>query len=90
MRGGHGRITLLRERFGVAQVVVLGDLVRPTPLHFWSELTLIVSGLADNSYAVYTALCGLGDTPEIELRRIEELSPRQLAALATEGHLLHT
>lgn len=76
---------LLRERFGVQQVVVLGDLVCPEPLHFWSELTLVVSGLPSHSYDVYTTLRGLGSEPEIELRRIEELSPRQAAALLVEG-----
>jgi hypothetical protein len=65
--------------------VVLGDLLRPEPLHFWSELTLVVSGLPSHSYDVYTALRGLRGAPEIELRRIEELSPRQAAALPDDG-----
>lgn len=76
---------LLRERFGVKRIVVLGDLVRPEPLHFWSELTLAVSGLPSHSYDVYTTLRGLGREPEIELCRIEELSPRQAAALPDDG-----
>lgn len=76
---------LLRERFGVQRVVVLGDLVRPEPLHFWSELTLVVSGLPSHGYDVYPALRGLGGEPELELRRFEELSPRQAAALPDEG-----
>ncbi|MEI8305838.1 MAG: hypothetical protein WCF99_02120, partial [Chloroflexales bacterium] len=42
---------LLCERFSAQRVVILGDLVRPEPLHFWSELTLVVSGLADDSYS---------------------------------------
>ena len=32
---------LLRERFGAQRVAVIGDLVRPEPLGFWSELTLV-------------------------------------------------
>lgn len=76
---------LLRERFGVQRVVILGDLVRPEPLHFWSELTLVVSDLADYSYELYTALRSLGGEPEIEVRRLEELSSRQAAALLDEG-----
>jgi len=79
---------LLRERFSVQRVVVLGDLVRPEPLHFWSELTLVVSGLPSHSSDMYTALGGLGREPKIELRRIEELSPRQAAALPDEGREL--
>jgi predicted nucleotidyltransferase len=79
---------VLRERFGVQRVVILGDFVRPEPLHFWSELTLVVSGLPSHSYDVYTTLRKLGSEPELELRRIEELSPRQAAALPDEGREL--
>jgi Uma2 family endonuclease len=79
---------LLRERFGVQRVALLGDLVRPEPLHFWSELTLVASGLPSHGYDVYTALRGLGHEPEIELRRFEELSPQQAAALPDEGREL--
>lgn len=79
---------LLRERFGVQRVVVLGDLVRSEPLHFWSELTLVVSGLPSYGYDMYTALRGLGSEPGIELCRIEELSPRQAAALPEGGREL--
>ncbi|NJO83881.1 MAG: Uma2 family endonuclease [Blastochloris sp.] len=81
----HEAAALLRERFGVRQVVVLGDLMRPEPLHFWSELTLVVSGLPRSSYEVYTALQALGDAPEIDLRRVEDLAPRQAALLHLEG-----
>lgn len=77
--------TLLRERFGVGQVLVLGDLVRPEPLHFWSELTLVVAGLADERHERYTALRALGSVPEIEIRQMGELSSRQAAALLDEG-----
>ncbi|MBX0326604.1 hypothetical protein K2Z83_02720 [Oscillochloris sp. ZM17-4] len=76
---------LLRARFGAKRIVVLGDLVRPTPLHFWSELTLVVAGLSDYSYDMYMALRELEREPKIEVRRIEELSPRQAAMLMLEG-----
>ncbi|NJN15482.1 MAG: hypothetical protein HC822_03895 [Oscillochloris sp.] len=67
---------------------MIGDLIRPMPLHFWSELTLVASGLASHSYNVYTALRDLGSEPEIDLRRIEELSPRQATSLLGEGREL--
>jgi Uma2 family endonuclease len=73
--------TLLRERFAVQRVVVLGDLVHQEPLHFWSELTLVVSGLPTHSYDLYAALRELGNEPQIDVRRLEELSPQQMAAL---------
>ena len=41
----------------------------------------MVSDLADYSYDMYAALRALGSEPEIEVRRLEELSPRQAAAL---------
>lgn len=52
---------------------------------FWSELTLVVSGLSDDSYELYMALHELEREPEIEVRRVEDLSPRQVAALTLEG-----
>jgi len=76
---------LLRKRFGATRVVVLGDLLRPAPLHFWSELTLVVSGLWSHSYELYTALRALGPEPKLALHLVEELSPQQAAALSLEG-----
>jgi hypothetical protein len=45
----------------------------------------VVAGLSDDSYELYMALRELGSEPEIELRRVEDLSPRQVAALTLEG-----
>ena len=54
---------LLRERFGAQRVAVIGDLVRPEPLGFWSELTLVAWGLPKNHYAIYQALDELPREP---------------------------
>lgn len=76
---------LLRERFGVERVVVIGDLVRPDPLHFWSQLTLVGWNLPQDSYALYQALHELPDDPRIDLHAAERVSPRQQAAFAVEA-----
>ena len=43
---------VLRDHFGVQRVAVIGDLVRPEPLHFWSEMTLVAWGLPQDHYAI--------------------------------------
>lgn len=76
---------LLRERFGAQRVAVIGDLVRPEPLGFWSELTLVAWGLPKNHYAIYQALDELAREPRIEIRNAEDASVRQRAAFAREA-----
>lgn len=41
---------LLREKHGAKRLAVTGDLVRPQPLNFWSEITLVVYDLARDAY----------------------------------------
>jgi len=76
---------LLRERFGVQRVAVIGDLVRPAPLGFWSELTLVGWGLPKDYYTIYQALDGLACEPRIEIRSAGDASPRQRAAFEDEA-----
>jgi Uma2 family endonuclease len=76
---------LLRERFGVQRVAVIGDLVRPAPLGFWSEITLVAWGQPKEYYTIYQAFDELAREPRIEVRRAEEASPRQRAAFACEA-----
>jgi hypothetical protein len=73
---------LLRERFGVQRVAVIGDLVRPAPLGFWSELTLVAWGLPREHYAIYQVLDEL--RPRIDIRRAEDAASRQREAFACE------
>jgi hypothetical protein len=77
--------TLLRERFGVERVAAIGDLVRPAPLGFWSEITLVTWGLPRDYYTIYRALDELAREPRIEIRNAEEASSRQRAAFAREA-----
>jgi Uma2 family endonuclease len=76
---------LLREHFGVQRIAVIGDLVRPEPLGFWSELTLVTWGLPKDYYAIYQALDELAREPRIEIRSAEDASPRQRAAFGREA-----
>jgi hypothetical protein len=76
---------MLRERFGVQRVAVIGDLVRSAPLGYWSELTLVAWGLPRDGYAIYQALGELGREPRIDIRRAENAAPRQRAAFEREA-----
>ncbi|MBD1847412.1 Uma2 family endonuclease [Cyanobacteria bacterium FACHB-63] len=64
---------LLREQFGLTRIGVIGDLVRPQPLNYWSEITL-VSWDQDISehWKIYEALLRLSRDPEINLLRAEK------------------
>ncbi len=42
--------TLLREKHGAKRLAVTGDLVRPQPLNYWSEITLVAYDLERNTY----------------------------------------
>jgi Uma2 family endonuclease len=76
---------LLRERFGVQRVAVIGDLVRLAPLGFWSELTLVAWGLPKDHYAIYQALDELVREPRISIRSAEDASPRQRETFMREA-----
>jgi hypothetical protein len=41
---------LLREQHGAKRLAVTGDLVRPQPLNFWSEMTLVAYDLSREAY----------------------------------------
>jgi len=76
---------LLRERFGVSRVAVIGDLLRPDALGYWSELNLVVWDLPKHEHSIYQALDAFRSEPRIEVRRAENASPRQRAALLSEA-----
>ena len=71
---------LLQERFGMARVAVIGDLLHSAPLTYWSNLTLVTWGLPRHDHDLYAALDALGAEPGIDVRRAEDASPRQRAA----------
>lgn len=47
----------MREKFAPNKLGVIGDLTKPEPLSYWSEITLAVWGLSsDKRYEIYTSL----------------------------------
>lgn len=59
---------LLRSKYGVTRLGVIGDLVKPEPLNFWSEITLVVWDLPDRKdYEIYQDLSKLSKEPDINL-----------------------
>jgi hypothetical protein len=74
---------LLRAHFGADQLAIIGDLVAPTPLHYWSELTLVSWERLEHTSELYGALRDLAIP--IDLRELPEASPQQRVALARDG-----
>lgn len=64
----HQAAAMLREKYGVTRLGVIGDLVKPEPLNFWSEITLVAWDLPDNKdYEIFQELSNLSKEPRIEL-----------------------
>lgn len=63
---------LLRDQFGLNRIGAIGDLVRPQPLNYWSEITLVTRD-ADipKHWEIYDALSKLSEDPEIRLLQAE-------------------
>jgi Uma2 family endonuclease len=79
---------LLRERFGVGRLVVIGDLVRPAPLNLWSMITLVAFdlGRSRSSFDAYQAIDeALGDDPPIDLISAEHATKAQREAIDGEA-----
>lgn len=76
---------LLRERFGIRRLAVIGELVRPAPLHYWSEITLVAWDLPRHDYELYHALYELINEPNVTLINAQEASPSQRDAIAREA-----
>ena len=79
---------ILRERFGVRQVAVIGDLVRPVPLHYWSQISLVIWDMPKNDLAVYVAMSAVSRDPRIELINEQSATRRQREMIAHEAILL--
>jgi Putative restriction endonuclease len=91
----HEVAMFLRSHYDVTRIAVAGDLVAPEPLHFWSELVLVVWGLPpcgwspwDRSRDGYTnprAIVGqLSEQPLIQLidgsRELTEVEEQMMLA----------
>jgi hypothetical protein len=76
------------ERFGVRQVAVIGDLVRPAPVHYWSRISLVVWDMPKNDVAVYVAMHAVSRDPTIEAINERAATRRQRAIIAHEAFIL--
>ena len=74
---------LLRARFSAGQLAVVGDLVAPTPLHYWSEITLVSWEQLGHESALYAALRDFAIL--IDVRELEQASPQQRVVIEREG-----
>ena len=79
---------ILRERFGVRQVGVIGDLVRSAPLHYWSQITLVIWDMPKDLVAVYVAIHAVSRDPTIEVINEQSATRRQRDMIAQEAIFL--
>jgi hypothetical protein len=61
---------MLRNRFGVGRLSVIGDLARDEPLNVWSDITLVAHDLAKIDYEAHRALYELSREPDIDIELI--------------------
>ncbi|MBD2068664.1 Uma2 family endonuclease [Leptolyngbya sp. FACHB-671] len=65
--------SVLREQFGIQRVGVIGDLVCPQPLNYWSEIQLVVWEMDRRSgLDIYKALSAVSEEPKIQLINVEK------------------
>jgi Uma2 family endonuclease len=76
---------LLRAQAGVQRVAVIGDLVRAAPLHYWSELTLVIWQLPKPNHDVLHALYDRINEPRIDVVEAERATRAQQQAIANEA-----
>jgi len=82
----HQAAKLLREQYGATRLGVIGDLVKPDPLNFWSEITLIAWNLPSPVIRKpYLAVSELSESPKIHLLEVEDATPTQQQAIASES-----
>ncbi|NJL40162.1 MAG: Uma2 family endonuclease [Leptolyngbyaceae cyanobacterium RM2_2_4] len=77
----------LHNQFGLSHVGAIGDLVRPQPLNYWSEITLVTQDADIPEYwKIYDALSELSKDPEIRFIRAENdyLTVEEKEAIAQE------
>jgi Uma2 family endonuclease len=79
---------LLRERFGLRKLVVIGDLVRAVPLNVWSMITLIALDIpkSQSDWDMYQVLHErFRDEPDINLVDYKRASRSEQQAVGSEG-----
>jgi hypothetical protein len=75
----------LRGSCQASRIVVIGELTRPEPLHFWSELSLVVWDLEGGTFENYLLLRDIDTERVIDLIDAEHAGPAQQRMIAEEG-----
>jgi Uma2 family endonuclease/predicted nucleotidyltransferase len=77
---------MLREKYGMTRLGVIGDLVRSEPLNYWSEIGIVTWGLERSNYQAYQDLSLLSQNPEIKIISAEReyLRAEQKYSIANE------
>ncbi len=71
----------LRDKFGAERVAVMGDLVKPQPLNYWSTIDLIGWGMADRSdHEANWELCQKFENPQVYVENPDDYLAAQSLA----------
>lgn len=63
---------VLRASFALSKIGVIGDLTKPKPLSYWSEIELAVWGLSDDKrYQIYTSLAEIEEDVPLSVVDVE-------------------
>ena len=81
----HEVVEDLRRHAGVERAAVIGDLVHPAPLDYWSELTLVVWDLPPFSHPARQAVYRMAGEPRLALVDPATATPAQRRALEHEA-----
>jgi hypothetical protein len=75
----------LRSKYKIGRVAVIGCLTRPEPLHFWSELLLVVWDLPGGTFENYELIRDLDTDQVIDLIRPEGATGSEQRMIAKEA-----
>lgn len=77
----------LRRKHRIERMAIIGDLLRPEPLHFWSELSLVVWNMPEDPLGVFRMLRSLQREFRLNLidpARATEVERRGIASEARD------
>lgn len=82
----HQAAAMLRDKYGMTRLGIIGDLVRSTPLNYWSAISIVCWEPERNAYQTYQDLSQLSQNPEIELVSANQkyLTAEQKVSIANE------
>lgn len=81
----HEAAALLREKYGATRLGVIGGLVKPKPLNFWDEITIVAWNLPLGQMGkAYVAVSEFSELFYLHLIDAEDATDIQLNAIASE------